>query len=211
MATAGGLVFQGQIDGTFRAFDTRDGRELWSYQANSAVTGAPISFSVNGQQYVTVLAGPPGGTIAYPEKNKRFGWRYNDPRRVMTFALDGRATLPPAREPGPPPVLTGGDPVDPNLVDQGAVLYGTHCGTCHGLAVVTGGAGPDLRYSGIPLSREGFAHVVREGALLPAGMPMFTELSASDAEAIRSYVRSIALGSIVKGSGAPAAAQGTHP
>src|SRR3546814_4749022 len=54
MATAGGLVFQGQIDGKFVARDAKTGKELWSFKTESPIVGAPISYRVNGRQYITV-------------------------------------------------------------------------------------------------------------------------------------------------------------
>ena len=56
LVTAGGLVFQGHIDGTFNAYDATTGKQVWSYPAGNAVLGAPISYSVNGTQYIS--AGP---------------------------------------------------------------------------------------------------------------------------------------------------------
>ncbi|MEP7247546.1 MAG: c-type cytochrome, partial [Gammaproteobacteria bacterium] len=202
MATAGGLVFQGELDGTFNARSTSDGRKLWSVNAGVAVTGAPISFSVGRRQYVTVLAGPPGGTVAYPEASKKFGWQYRDPRRVLTFVLDGRATLPSA-PPSPLQIASsGGDPVDPALAAAGATLFGGQCASCHGTGAVSGGAGPDLRASAIVLSETAFAETVRDGALLKAGMPQFNDLSSLDIESVRSYLRSRAADASAEPGGA---------
>jgi quinohemoprotein ethanol dehydrogenase len=50
MATGGGLVFQGHIDGTFNAYDAANGRKLWTFPAGVSVLGAPISYSVRGKQ-----------------------------------------------------------------------------------------------------------------------------------------------------------------
>jgi quinohemoprotein ethanol dehydrogenase len=57
MTTAGGLVFQGQADGLINAYDARDGRKLWSFDAHMGISGAPITFLAGGQQYVAVVAG----------------------------------------------------------------------------------------------------------------------------------------------------------
>ena len=62
MATAGGLVFQGHIDGTFNAYDAASGRPLWRFPAGVAVIGAPISYLAGARQYVSVLGrSPPSG------------------------------------------------------------------------------------------------------------------------------------------------------
>jgi alcohol dehydrogenase (cytochrome c) len=57
VVTAGGIVFTGTKDRQFLAFDAKSGKQLWSYQANGGVNGPPISYAVNGQQYVAVPAG----------------------------------------------------------------------------------------------------------------------------------------------------------
>lgn len=57
VATGGGLVFAGDTNGTFRAFDQRDGKVLWSVNLGSPVTGYPITYAVRGKQYVAVSVG----------------------------------------------------------------------------------------------------------------------------------------------------------
>lgn len=57
VATGGGLVFAGDTNGIFRAFDQRDGKVLWSVNLGSPVTGYPITYAVRGKQYVAVSVG----------------------------------------------------------------------------------------------------------------------------------------------------------
>lgn len=57
LATAGGLVFTGEGNGWFRAYDAGDGKILWSFQAGAGVNAPPASYSVDGKQYVVVAAG----------------------------------------------------------------------------------------------------------------------------------------------------------
>ena len=57
MATAGGLVFTGEGNGTFSALDSANGRKLWSFQAGAGVNAPPSSYTVNGKQYIVVGAG----------------------------------------------------------------------------------------------------------------------------------------------------------
>lgn len=61
LATAGGLVFTGQADGRLTAFDSDTGEELWSFQTGAGVSAPPISYEIDGTQYVAVAAG--GNTI----------------------------------------------------------------------------------------------------------------------------------------------------
>jgi alcohol dehydrogenase (cytochrome c) len=57
LATAGNLVFLGHIDGTFSAYDARTLQELWSFNAGSGINAPPVTYAVNGRQYVAVLVG----------------------------------------------------------------------------------------------------------------------------------------------------------
>jgi alcohol dehydrogenase (cytochrome c) len=57
LATAGDLVFNGEANGWFKAFDAKNGKELWKYNAGAGVNAPPVSYMVNGKQYVAVAAG----------------------------------------------------------------------------------------------------------------------------------------------------------
>jgi PQQ-dependent dehydrogenase (methanol/ethanol family) len=57
LATAGGLVFTGEGNGYFRAYDSKTGANLWSFQAGAGVNAPPSSYTVEGKQYVVVGAG----------------------------------------------------------------------------------------------------------------------------------------------------------
>ena len=58
IATAGGLVFVGAtVDGKFRAFDSRTGKELWHFSGGDRVYASPVSYLANGKQYIAVAIG----------------------------------------------------------------------------------------------------------------------------------------------------------
>jgi alcohol dehydrogenase (cytochrome c) len=57
LATAGNLVFIGNPDGTFSAHDAKSLQELWSFNVGTGINAPPITYSVNGKQYVAVLVG----------------------------------------------------------------------------------------------------------------------------------------------------------
>ncbi len=57
LATAGELVFMGEGDGYFHAFDAESGQVLWSYQCGAGVNGPPVSYQVGDTQFVAVTAG----------------------------------------------------------------------------------------------------------------------------------------------------------
>ena len=57
LSTAGGVVFGGDTNGRFRAFDQRTGRVLWEVNLGSPISGYPVTFAVNGKQHVAVSTG----------------------------------------------------------------------------------------------------------------------------------------------------------
>ena len=57
MTTTTGLVFAGDIRGTFRAHDAKTGKELWKFNTGSGISAAPISYTLDGKQYVAVTSG----------------------------------------------------------------------------------------------------------------------------------------------------------
>ncbi len=57
LPTAGGVVFQGDFDRYFKAYDAKDGQELWRIRLSDAPNSSPIAFSVNGKQYIAVTSG----------------------------------------------------------------------------------------------------------------------------------------------------------
>jgi quinohemoprotein ethanol dehydrogenase len=191
MATAGNLVFQGRLDGMFAAYDAKSGKMLWSYDAKAAIIAPPISYAVGGRQYVSVLTGVTGSRVMFGEQLSKLGIEYrSQQRRMLTFALDGKGTLPPRIVPSQQPVDDPGYKADTAAAGRGAVAYHYQCYLCHGMGAVAGGGAPDLRASAMPLSAEAFHGIVKGGALLPNGMPRFDFLSDADVEAIRQYVRS---------------------
>jgi alcohol dehydrogenase (cytochrome c) len=57
LATAGNLIFLGQPDGTFAAYDAKTLKEAWSINLGTGINAPPVTYSVNGKQYVAVLVG----------------------------------------------------------------------------------------------------------------------------------------------------------
>ena len=76
LATAGGLVFTGEGNGQFDAFHSETGKLLWQFEASYGVNAPPISYAINGKQYIAVAAGG----------NKIFGYKTGD--EILVFALD---------------------------------------------------------------------------------------------------------------------------
>ena len=190
MATRGGLVFEGQADGAFVAHDADTGQALWHYDMGVGTQAPPITYAVNGKQYVSVLAGWAGGMMVLGSLSAQHGWVGREhPRRLLTFVLDGTAQLPPSAPPSiPKPIDDTAFVVDPAKAKKGMELY-LNCTICHGSGVVASGYAPDLRASQIPLSAGAFKSVVHDGALVSRGMPIFNELSDDDLDALRHYIR----------------------
>ena len=83
LATAGGLVFYGTMDGWFKAVDARNGKLLWKYKTSSGIIGQPISYrGPDGRQYIAVTAGVGGwaGAIIAGKLDAR------DPGAALGFA-----------------------------------------------------------------------------------------------------------------------------
>ncbi len=192
LATAGGLVFQGLGDGQFNGYRARDGQKLWGMRAGLGINAAPMTYSVDGVQYVSVLVGY-GGTVNVG-RVRNYGWHYGEqPRRLITFALDGHTALPP----GNPPRFTVNAIDDPAIVINagqaaaGAKLF-PRCAVCHGIYFENIGAfARDLRESTLALPWEVFRAVVRDGVLMPLGMPRYgdNDISDDDLRDLYQYVR----------------------
>ena len=194
LATAGGLVFQGDNEGRLTAYDAADGTQLWRFNAGLGIIAPPISYAWRGTQYVSLLVGW-AGPNPYGNGLMPTGWRYNaQPRRLLTFKLGGRAKLP-RNAPYDETVHPLDDPalvLDPAAVAAGAKLY-PPCSGCHGGQAQSAGApGPDLRESALAMDRALFAKVVRDGAALPKGMPRFANFSEAQLDQLYSYIRSMA-------------------
>ena len=62
LSTGGGLVFAGDLDRYFRAYDVRNGEVLWQTRLGTSVQGFPVSFEAGGEQYIAITAGVGGGS-----------------------------------------------------------------------------------------------------------------------------------------------------
>jgi len=200
LTTGSNLVFQGTADGYLKAYDGLTGEELWSFDTGLGISAPPITYQLDGKQYLSVLVGYGGGYASrITEGAENLGWAYGvHKRRLVTFTIDGEIS---ELEQPPPqfaePIFEAGFEIDPELVAQGEDLYGT-CGSCHGGGVIAGGMAPDLRASAMPLSEMEpfFAAIVRDGERVARGMPGFPGMTDAELEAIRHYIRSVAHASL---------------
>ncbi|MDY0006392.1 MAG: PQQ-dependent dehydrogenase, methanol/ethanol family [Spongiibacteraceae bacterium] len=196
MTTGGNLVMQADAEGKLNAYRADNGELLWSYDLGVGTLSPPITYLVDDKQYVSILVGWAGAVqansvqaIGAPTAHEDWVGR-EQPRRLLTFTLDGKATLPKHQLSPPVPIHDPGFKIDAWKAARGEAVYGMkNCVICHGVGAVAGGYAPDLRASAVPLSADGFALIVREGALQPRGMPAFSELTDSDLEAMQHYIR----------------------
>ena len=192
LVTAGGLVFQGTGSGFLNAYDASSGSQLWSFNARHGIIAAPISYAVDGTQYIAVLAGY-GGTASSGSSYTNTGWKYGaQPRRLQVFAMNAKGQLPPTA----PPDRTVDAVDDPGIkiaeadIAPGHALFQANCMLCHGFnAVSGGGTAPDLRESRMALHPDAFKTLLRQGPLLPRGMPRFDNLTDEQIIQLHAYIR----------------------
>ena len=187
VATAGGLLFEGDAAGNFTAYDSDTGEVVWQRPMYTSIIAPPISFEVDGTQHIAVLTGYGG----FGEESA--GNRYGSIARLVVFKLGGTRQLP------VPDLRDLTIPLQPALtasaedLDRGDVLYHDICGGCHGDAVESSAGLPDLRRMSSQ-SHEEFLAIVLGGSKKENGMASFADLlSAEDAERVHQYIISRAL------------------
>jgi quinohemoprotein ethanol dehydrogenase len=184
LSTAGNLVFQGRADGVLAAYRATDGKMLWQYDAQVGIAAAPMTYAIDGVQYVAVMVAPP---MLFLDPKLKTG-----PGRLLVFALDRKAALPArapvADKPIPPPAFevkaTAAEIAD------GSALYMQYCNRCHSpdRNAVKSGAIPDLRRANAA-THATFEQVVRGGARRTLGMPSFAQdLSSDQVRLIQAWV-----------------------
>ena len=187
LATAGGLVFQGDANGFLNAYASDSGRRLAHIELGSSMIAAPIAYRIDGVQYVAILAGYGGGAIVVgdPLDPASAAFRYGNDGRIIVLKLDGRTP------PLPPPAVEPRAPAPPGRsasaaeVARGEVLYSRYCARCHvfGRSVL-----PDLRRLDAP-THAMFDAIVLGGAFRAKGMGRFDDvLSVEDAHSVHAYV-----------------------
>jgi len=87
LATAGNLLFTGNAEGSFQAFDAEKGALLWSYQTGSGMRGAPIAFRMDGRQYVAIASGMAGAIGGYTGAGAPWMRNYRPGGTLFVFHL----------------------------------------------------------------------------------------------------------------------------
>ena len=189
LASAGGLVFQGDGLGYLSAFDADSGEKLWSFNTFISMLAPPITYQVDGVQYVAILAGTGAvenfvGLVT----TETAAMKYGNFGKLLVFKLGGNLALEEPR------ILDRSIPEQPIMVASAAQLlrgeqqYNLVCGGCHGGNARSAGVLPDLRMMGDGKHKI-FQEIVRGGVLAAGGMASFADVvTVDDAENIRQYI-----------------------
>jgi quinohemoprotein ethanol dehydrogenase len=180
VATAGGLVFQGGgTSNEFRAFDATSGKVLWTGKTQTAVLAAPISYELDGKQYIAVSVGGAAGDYYAPNYS-----------RMLVYSVGGMAKLPAPAPYTPRALLPPPATAAAADVQKGEQLYARNCAACHGDRGQTRGANfPDLTRTPLLWSQDGFDSIVLKGLLSEKGMVSFADvLKPADTAQIRAFI-----------------------
>jgi quinohemoprotein ethanol dehydrogenase len=187
LSTAGNLVFQGSADGRFVAYNATTGEKLWESPTGTGVVAAPVTYEVDGKQYVSIAVGW-GGVFGLSARATEL----KTPGAVYTFALGGKAALP-AFVDYQLGNLLAGVKYKPEDVQAGTGLYISNCAFCHGVpGVDKGGNIPNLGYTPAEVISQ-LDKFVFNGPLTANGMPDFTgKLTPQDVEKIKAFIQGTA-------------------
>ncbi|MDA0820151.1 MAG: PQQ-dependent dehydrogenase, methanol/ethanol family [Proteobacteria bacterium] len=190
LATAGGLVFQGTAGSEFNAYNATNGEKLWSFPAQTGVVAPPVTYTIDGEQYVAVLAGW-GGAYALSVDGQaiRDLAPVRNISRLLVFKLGADGALPPELELANLPLDPPPSRANSATISLGGEKYARYCAVCHAPGAVGSTVLPDLRRSGTLSNPASWQAVVREGMLQSRGMANFADsLSAEESNAIREWV-----------------------
>jgi quinohemoprotein ethanol dehydrogenase len=183
LTTAGNLVVEGTTRQTLSIFRATDGALLWEMPVQSAPVSGPITYEMDGTQYIAVNAGW-GGGAAQIERGAGIA-QNRASARLLVFRLGAHKQLPPLAPAAPisdPPPLRATE----ETVQRGASVFATTCAQCHGQLAV--GGVKDLRHM-TPGTHAAFNDIVLKGLRVQKGMASFASLlSAADVDAVHAYV-----------------------
>ena len=189
LSTAGGLVFQGTGSGELTALDAATGASLWSAPTQTGVVAAPISYSVDGEQYVAIMVGTGGLWAMVGGGANMKGVKLPNVSRLLVYKLGGTVQLPAERAVTALPIDPPANEAAGEVIGRGAARYRTFCASCHGAGAVGVGLLPDLRRTPFLRSEQAWENVVLGGAFKAHGMASFEKvIDADDAKAIRQFV-----------------------
>jgi len=186
LSTAGGLVLVGSGSGQLYVYDAKTGEQLKALNIGTSIMAAPMTYFVDGTQYVSVMAAWGGGGWSFPKKESA-QYKYGNDGRILTFKLGGDTPdLPPlATEVGPvpePPTQFG----TPEMIARGGQMFSENCMICHSNMKRSNVA--NLTYM-TQATHENFDSILLDGLYLPMGMPRWDDtFSSDDVKAIHAFL-----------------------
>jgi quinohemoprotein ethanol dehydrogenase len=190
LSTAGGLVFGGDAYGKFSAYDAHTGAKLWSIDLKTGILAPAMSYMIDGQQYIALLAGwgGAGGLTAFRDPKSALSKYQTDQGRLFVFRLGGAKQVAALSPEGAPPSEPPPETANAATIANGFALYHKTCLVCHGFFAESEGEVPDLRLVSSEIWGQ-YNNIVLGGALADGGMASFKDVvSKDDVEAIRAYV-----------------------
>jgi len=187
LSTAGNLVFQGTSHGQFAAYNAHTGEQLWATGAQTGVVAPPVTYTIDGEQYITVVAGWGGAfPLTAGPAAEEIGQQHRG--RLLTYKLGGNAQLPLLENNSQALPMLPESNASAEEIAYGKAVYHRYCGVCHGPGVRGGGVISDLRYMGVE-KHAIFNDIVLGGVYRDMGMVSFTDvINETDAAAIQAYV-----------------------
>lgn len=184
LATETGLIFHGTGDGKLVAFDSDNGKIVWQVNVGTGVVAAPISYMVDGIQYISICVGWGGGPITFFTK----GTENIYPARIFTFKIDGKELMPDFYKQEKPTLLNIDYPSSEDDIKKGADIYFQYCFSCHGEIDNESGALPDLGHMQ-KVKFDVMDSIVLKGMLEPLGMPnLGNKLTVADVENLKKFI-----------------------
>ncbi|MBO9499376.1 MAG: PQQ-dependent dehydrogenase, methanol/ethanol family [Novosphingobium sp.] len=183
LSTAGNLLIQGTINKTLAIYRADTGAKLWEMNIDQAPVAGPITYTIDGEQYIAINAGWGGSPVYNLTKNGPFR---TGTAKLMVFKLDAKGVAlpplpPPSALPAPPPLRA-----PESVVSRGRELYQQTCVRCHGEDAI--GGVKDLRWM-TKETHDAFNDIVLKGIYREKGMVGFADvLKPEDVEAIHQYL-----------------------
>jgi len=196
LTTAGSLVFQGNGSGFFEAYNVENGERVWSKNVRIGIMAPPVTFMIDGEQYISILAGDGGASNFLGDnfgewKGKLASIKYGNFGKLLTFKLNGKSKIEEIPEknlniPEQPIINTSLE-----NIKAGQDIYANYCAICHGSGV-HGKTISDLRYMSSN-THEYFNEIVLNGMLEENGMKGFSDLlSDKNVFEVYSYIVDVA-------------------
>ena len=188
LTTKGNLVFTGHNDGRIIAYDATNGDQLWEFKMDAGANAPPITYEVNGKQYISIYAA--GNTLA--------GTKHGD--KIYTFSLEGKYGSVkdiPKNKINTSPVKntaaktekqkTSTNDKTKTNVSAGESIYKNNCLACHGAEGAGGHNGPNLQKTNMDLDA-----IIKQVTNGKGQMPPFKDtLSADEIKSVAEYVKSL--------------------